>query len=235
MTPPVTATLNPGFVSTPSPISYNPFFQQSASNPTSAVSAHSPNFSPSNPFFSQIQAQAMPDVGNNPYFPQHATTMPIYPPQPQVPQVFAQPQYQQQAYPQPSSTNPYFSASVPLLQQPTRMDKSSILALYNFSQPPPTILEQPQQTQAEGGQQPNQSLPQSQPANSSFPPETHTDIASQSRNPFGAPKNRSSMAAPATNPAFARAHMSQESIDIGRAQNGRHSPDIFASLSARHA
>jgi hypothetical protein len=224
--------MNPGFVTTPSPISYNPFFQHSASNPTSAVS---PNFSPSNPFFSQLQAQAMPDAGNNPYFPQHANTMPVYPSQPQVPQVFAQPQYQQQVYQQPSSMNPYFSASVPLLQQPSRMDKTSILALYNFSQPPPTILEQPQQTQGESGQQPNQSMPQSQPPASSFPPQVQTDITSQSRNPFGVPKNRSNMAAPSTNPAFARTHMSQESIDIGGAQNGRHSPDIFASLSARHA
>lgn len=33
---------------------------------------------------------------------------------------------------------------------------------------------------------------------------------------------------------FAKSHVSQESVDIGGLQNGRHSPDAFASLSARY-
>jgi len=38
---------------------------------------------------------------------------------------------------------------------------------------------------------------------------------------------------PATN-AFSRTHMSQPSVDINGLQSGRHSPDAFASLSARY-
>ncbi|KAL4960410.1 putative GTPase activating protein for Arf [Aspergillus stella-maris] len=37
----------------------------------------------------------------------------------------------------------------------------------------------------------------------------------------------------ATNPGFMRSHMSQQSVDINGFQTGRHSPDAFASLSAR--
>lgn len=36
------------------------------------------------------------------------------------------------------------------------------------------------------------------------------------------------------NPALPRAHMSQPSVDINGLQNGRHSPDAFASLSSRY-
>ncbi|KAJ9256303.1 hypothetical protein DTO212C5_9046 [Paecilomyces variotii] len=38
-----------------------------------------------------------------------------------------------------------------------------------------------------------------------------------------------------SNSPFARTHISQESVDINGLQNGRHSPDAFANLSARFA
>ncbi|KAJ6043957.1 uncharacterized protein N7446_002153 [Penicillium canescens] len=40
--------------------------------------------------------------------------------------------------------------------------------------------------------------------------------------------------APPAASAFNRTHMSQPSVDVSGLQNGRHSPDAFASLSARH-
>ncbi|KGO40267.1 Arf GTPase activating protein [Penicillium expansum] len=39
---------------------------------------------------------------------------------------------------------------------------------------------------------------------------------------------------PPTNSAFPRSHMSQPSVDVSGLQKGRHSPDAFASLSARY-
>ncbi|KAJ5615901.1 hypothetical protein N7537_001015 [Penicillium hordei] len=39
---------------------------------------------------------------------------------------------------------------------------------------------------------------------------------------------------PPTNSAFPRTHMSQPSVDVSGLQKGRHSPDAFASLSARY-
>jgi hypothetical protein len=38
---------------------------------------------------------------------------------------------------------------------------------------------------------------------------------------------------PTGNVGFMRAHMSQQSVDINGFQNGRHSPDAFAGLSAQ--
>ncbi|KAJ5960143.1 uncharacterized protein N7479_007293 [Penicillium vulpinum] len=46
------------------------------------------------------------------------------------------------------------------------------------------------------------------------------------QSPFSAP--------PPTTSAFQRTHMSQPSVDVSGLQNGRHSPDAFASLSARY-
>ncbi|KAJ5095935.1 hypothetical protein NUU61_005291 [Penicillium alfredii] len=47
-----------------------------------------------------------------------------------------------------------------------------------------------------------------------------------SSSPFSGP--------PPSNPGMPRPHMSQPSVDVSGMQNGRHSPDAFASLSARY-
>ncbi|KAJ5090856.1 hypothetical protein N7532_009540 [Penicillium argentinense] len=47
-----------------------------------------------------------------------------------------------------------------------------------------------------------------------------------SSSPFSGP--------PPSNLSFPRTHMSQPSVDVNNLQNGRHSPDAFASLSARY-
>ncbi|EEP77406.1 predicted protein [Uncinocarpus reesii 1704] len=278
MTPPVTMTSQNVFAGSPAPLngSYNPFFQSPSTFDSATSAPQQPSLSPTNPYFAHAASQdsrqsqllnslqpaatsSAPEI----FHLQHANTMPMLPtlsfttPQqhhqqqhPQFPQSapitpvhstsFFQPQYTQQ----PSQ---YFQPP-----QPTRMDKSSILALYNFSKPPPTILEQPQpQTQPEPPSSQVQAV--QQPVNPlPFPPDNPTATTSQipdaspagSRNPFFTSMNTniiptnpssatSARAQPRSTP-FARAHMSQESVDIGRAQSGRHSPDVFASLSARY-
>ncbi|KAI1961314.1 Protein gts1 [Ophidiomyces ophidiicola] len=271
MTPPVTMTSQCAFTTTPGAINggHNPFFQ-SPPPVNSAAGTFAPppqNLSPSNPFFSQsMQSNFQPQIPNSHFaqtspahdgFPlQHANTMPIISNSP-----FYMPQQQQQQLghqmPQSAPITPIHSSPVPYFQgqysqqapqpqpfqppQPSRMDKSSILALYTFSKPPPTILEQPQQQpqlQPDPTTAPSQPpFNQPAPAPSSAPPVSH--------NPFFTAPNANAALPPATNPGmmasakngnvpFVRSHMSQESMDIRRAQNGRHSPDVFASLSARY-
>ncbi|ODH51345.1 hypothetical protein GX48_02585 [Paracoccidioides brasiliensis] len=177
----------------------------------------------------------------------------------------------------------------PIPQQTGKIDKTSILALYNFSQPPPTIPEQPLQqstpdlttsdpTQPQFQTQPPTGIPVQQQQNPSslLNPSQSTD-----RNPYhivppnpitngmattsvpSMPLSQAVMGAKSQmgnapaggggagggggggggvgiarsgtgNPFPARSHMSQASVDIGGMHNGRHSPDVFASLTSRY-
>ena len=147
-----------------------------------------------------------------------------------------QPPSQHQQYSYPNQHQPQ-----PLQPQPTgRFDKSSILALYNYPQlaPPPLV----------DGNVPSENGPPS--TNSAAPgvigavPKAPgqrsvtmpTQLVSGSRNPFHtATSNKAAVgsnAVPAVPSGLSR-HVSQESVDVGGFQNGRHSPDAFASLSAR--
>ncbi|EFR00024.1 hypothetical protein MGYG_03030 [Nannizzia gypsea CBS 118893] len=216
-----------------------------------------------------------PSTSSNPFdkLPtSHHNTMPALSPS----YMFPQPQQQQQQQPayslqqQPAMpVYQQFQQQQPQQpQQPNRIDKSSILALYNFSQPPPTIPEQPQQqqqAQQQAQQQPQlphlqtnnpistnpyQNATNASPMVQSAPATTTGTYANH--NPFFTPTNAASSqpattfiptaptqsqgpVAPASNNmGFTRTHISQESIDIRQAHSGRHSPDIFASLSARY-
>ncbi|KAL4815454.1 hypothetical protein BDW67DRAFT_164057 [Aspergillus spinulosporus] len=136
----------------------------------------------------------------------------------------------------------------PFAPQPKgRVDKNSILALYNLSARPPAIPEQQAaQPQAAAG-----AIPTSQGPNP-LAQQTNAPQAPGTQNPFlgfsAAPGSQNSIQAttqpsayginansanPAANTGFIRTHMSQQSVDISGFQNGRHSPDAFASLSAR--
>ncbi|OAT11928.1 GTPase activating protein for Arf [Blastomyces gilchristii SLH14081] len=218
-----------------------------------------PILSSSSPFSQQQQPQQQPQLQ-----------------QPQQQQYI--PQEQQAPYnpftmPNAPSSNPSYQPQFNLQppqqtlmpKQTGKIDKSSILALYNFSQPPPTIPEQSSQqltpdfTQAQQPQQQQQQPQQNSAATFDLP-------ASNSRNPYhtappnamttpGAPlistvmDSKSQMGsasggvgvvgvgrsgAGGGNPFPPRAHMSQASVDIGGMQDGRHSPDVFASLSSRY-
>lgn len=143
--------------------------------------------------------------------------------------------------------------------QPTgRVDNSGILALYNY----PQLAPQPQNMNFFKETPPLQppSAPPTSPRLHSLPengasesnPSRHSPqlllqqrgatmpiVAAGSRNPFHTSPSLSSSATAAplgTNGSGATGtsrHMSQESTDLGGFHSGRHSPDAFASLSAR--
>jgi hypothetical protein len=256
--PPITGNSNPFFQTPPAqPTSANPFFAQ-------------PQFPSSNPFFSQLpslNAQVQPQLQTQSPILQQNPQLPAQPqfqapqqqmsqhvPQSQIPQPqhqysaqqpFTQPsvthsqpqqffQQPQQPQQQPQPTQPF------LPQQTGRIDKNSILALYNFPQlapsplPATTPLDQNQATTSATPATPQRSVPMpltfpaTNTATSSAPTVTS---ATGSRNPFlraGAGKIEPIM----EQPEIAR-HMSRESVDVQNLQPGRHSPDAFASLSAR--
>ena len=171
---------------------------------------------------SPFQQQPAQNVNNNPYNPFQSSSM-------------TNGSFQQQ---QLTPLAPHQTGRI--------VDKGSILSLYNLSpKQPPIIAEQPQQQQ--------QQMPAIQnpppPSASVFGPTRSATYPSlspgePSRNPFtstqaATPQTAAAagMARPPVNggSSSSRAHMSQPSVDINRLQGGRHSPDAFASLSARYA
>ncbi|KAL8730020.1 MAG: hypothetical protein Q9166_004344 [cf. Caloplaca sp. 2 TL-2023] len=154
----------------------------------------------------------------------------VVPQQPSITQ--AQSPYQQ--LPPPHAYQPQ-----PLQAQPTgRFDKSSILALYNYPQLAPPPL--PNGSATSENQAPSlSSTPQLLNSNPRTPGQRSVtmpvQLASGSRNPFYTANHNnaavSANAVPAIPSSLSR-HVSQESVDVGGFQNGRHSPDAFSSLSA---
>lgn len=287
----------------------NPFFNNGPQNtsqpqqsmPTLSVSQPSqhantmPAFSSNSPFgtspfgFSPFQSQQQ-----QPQQPQQ--------PQPQMPsarQASFNP-FQQGMGPTPQSAGGYTNQFQPqqqfqaqqFQQQPQhlapqatgRMDKNSILSLYNL--PPSSVPPIPEQHQFQPGTGTSlvppltnsvNSTPQAQPGSAMPTPQQPANGVSStaSRNPFGAATVGSGLAAqagvtshqqspglgigmgangtptsapglgmnytsttrggpPPASTNFSKTHMSQPSVDINNLQNGRHSPDAFASLSSRH-
>ncbi|KAL3456214.1 hypothetical protein BJX64DRAFT_271122 [Aspergillus heterothallicus] len=255
----------------------NPFFSQI---PPQAPQILLQNQNPAVAFPPPRHANTMPPMSTSPF----GQPAPFQQPQPQ--QQLQQPQLGlQTAQPGQNAFNPFQSMTAPntpltggyssqspfgypstaqtLAPQPTgRVDKNSILALYNFSSPPPAIPEQQQSQQVAA---PAQGLPLGQLQNpqAAFAPPDFTNAqpqpqldlnaqAAASRNPFGFPGPSGAqqlqtqipaqtatygMAMNSANAgasaAFMRSHMSQQSVDINGFQSGRHSPDAFASLSSR--
>lgn len=149
---------------------------------------------------------------------------------------------QQYTSPPPqASERPPFQFIQP--QRTGRIDKSSILALYNYPQMAPSPPPGP------SDDTPN-NLAIFAPPSSKLPP-NHAEgvstkaaqrsvtmpmhLSSGSRNPFHHSSTPSGppIGSPLAQGASMSRHISQDSVDIGGAQNGRHSPDAFASLSAR--
>ena len=185
-------------------------------------------------------------------------------------EIYAPSQRQQQPYnqaPQPIlSSNPYmtqqqspssfaqYTSPPPQASEPQhlrflqpqrtgRIDKSSILALYNYPQMAPS----PPPGPIDGALNASTSLI---PPSSNLSP-THAEgvatmaaqrsvtmpvhLSAGSRNPFHQSSTSPGplVGSPLAQGASMSRHISQDSVDIGGAQNGRHSPDAFASLSAR--
>ncbi|MCJ1247449.1 hypothetical protein MMC30_004663 [Trapelia coarctata] len=123
-------------------------------------------------------------------------------------------------------------------QQTGRFDKSSILALYKYPQLAPPPLPQ----DANGSNAANSMSPSPQPQAAKLPQGVSglgqrsatmpATSFSGSKNPFASSLTPTSPVGPSQmNGGVHQAN--QESIDAGALQNGRHSPDAFASLSAR--
>ena len=254
MTPPV-PQMPPQFIqsnpyvqqnSTPSQ-NYNPFYQTTQQilppltnpySPTSNISDTQQSYNP----FQQYQPPSIPQQHVNGY----STESPAaYPPQGQQDSFFQQnphqqqsqqPQFQQQHFsnpyaPQHSMTSPSqqsqhfdpYQAQPLQPQQTGRIDKSSILALYNHPQLAPPPLPNDPNTAAS----PESSLTNLPPGSKQIQRSVTmpVQLSSGSKNPFQSATSNAN-AANGMEPMGAR-HVSQESV------NGRHSPDAFASLSAR--
>lgn len=148
------------------------------------------------------QLQFQQQQSSNPYAPQHSMTDPS--------------QYSTQ----PQQFNPY--QPQPLQPQQTgRIDKSSILALYNYPQLAPPPL--PNDPNAAPSPEPSMANPP--PGQGQRSVTMPVQLSSGSKNPFQSAAGNANVVN-GMEPGGAR-HVSQESV------NGRHSPDAFASLSAR--
>ena len=181
--------------STESPGAYSPQVQQDS-------------FLQQNLHQQNLQAQLQQQRLANPYAPQRSTINP--------PQYSTQPQSQQSQQFNPYQTQPLQP------QQTGRIDKSSILALYNYPQLAPPPLPK------------DHAAPSPEPSVANAPPGIKqgqrsvtmpVQLSSGSKNPFQSATGNGN-AANGMEPGGAR-HVTQESV------NGRHSPDAFASLSAR--
>jgi hypothetical protein len=234
---------------------YNPFLQQQVSQIQANNQANNQagNISPTNPYAMQQRAQAFPQQT---YYDGSQQLQAYFDPnqqyqQPQIVQLQNNPygvqmQQNQQFSQSPQQYTQFQSQPQQLLpQQAGRADKSSILALYNYPQLAP-VAPQPQSPMEanqhqdptsqgfSGGAMPNQQ----QQRSASSPLATY---ATGSRNPFlsggnGAQASNGGNGMNGIGQGQTR-HVSQESIsvDVGgwHGQNGRHSPDAFANLSAR--
>ncbi|KAI1359622.1 ArfGap-domain-containing protein [Xylaria arbuscula] len=198
------------------PLANNPFTK----SPTRAAA----------PMLNQIPEQSQQNVYNSPQTPYSANPFITAMNQPaQVPQ---------QSYQQQPQQQPWYQQDQHHMQDmqpnffPQRANKDSIMALYNYVQPVPAPTQSPP---IQGTSNPFESslMTSTQP-----PPQvtSQQSPSSGTKNPF-----LSNVAAPAP-PAFAPANpaassaRSRESMMLGMEMawnNGRHSPDAFASLSAR--
>ncbi|KAI0540456.1 hypothetical protein GGR58DRAFT_130481 [Xylaria digitata] len=190
------------------PLANNPFMR----SPTRIAS----------PMLNQIPEQSQQNVYNSPQTPFSANPFMTMSQPAQVSQP-SQQQWYQQNQQQAQTIQPNYP--------PQRADKESIMALYGYVQPAP-ILTQP----------PGQGISNPFEAISAASAQPQTQVSSQqsssagTKNPF-----LNSVASPApsafapTNQAASSAR-SRESMMLGMDMawnNGRHSPDAFASLSAR--
>ncbi|KAI5467138.1 hypothetical protein BGZ63DRAFT_18300 [Mariannaea sp. PMI_226] len=196
-----------------------------------------------NPFFASSSVSNTPQMSHNPFGQPQTLNQPqsqsqpvqaIYGQQSVGQQIFGQQQQQPQQQPQPQPQQQQF-------YQPQRPDNASIMALYNLPSLAPQKIAAPELVQ-----QPTlpQMIPEHQvlqspvgPTASSIPqPQNVLPQHSSTKNPFmnNVTSSTTTTLPQTSDPWAAR---SRESMNLGMDlawTNGRHSPDAFASLSARH-
>ena len=189
-----------------------------------------------NPSLSSSAAQASLN-GNTPFSQEYVL-------QQQQPQLQPQPQrypFQQQ---QSFQIDPYQQAFAPQMlqaQQTGRADKSSIMALYNYPQLAPAIPSATLNNTSPPINAESSAAPSSGPTMGNQSGQTQRSastpagLSAGTRNPFltNGGSGLTGQLVAGTQPSRPNRHTSQESVDIGGWQSGRHSPDAFASLSAR--
>ncbi|SPN97750.1 related to GTS1 - transcription factor of the Gcs1p/Glo3p/Sps18p family [Cephalotrichum gorgonifer] len=185
-----------------------------------------------------LNTQTQP-YGNNPY-----TRSPTRIQSPSLGQIPEQSQYLTAS---PAAVaplnNPFYTPPPPQqgFQPSQQSNKASILALYNY--PLATHQPQPAQEQQQQQQQPTTATTVPNPAvvNMQQPRSVSTPLPGGS-NPFYAANGATAPAeAPHSTNPFGKGigHSSRDSVALGLdmaswSKSGRHSPDAFASLSARH-
>ena len=196
-------------------LGHNPFFNnQTQQQPLAVNTTASPQLHASNPFTRSPTRIQSPSLGQIPEQSQYVTASPASHP-----------------------SNPWYTPPQP--QQPSqRPNNASILALYNYPHLAPQPQQQPQPVQE---QQPQPAVMTTNPPTvSEQQPRTASTPLPGTKNPFFA-TNGATSPPPHTNDAFGNTigHSSRDSIALGLdmanwSNGGRHSPDAFASLSARH-
>ena len=200
-----------------SPMSYNPYITQTSTQLYSSHPAQSGQPSSQQPWVAvqpplEVLRQQSSFYGN-PESIQHS---------------FTQPNYQENVYQQPQPIAP---------QRTGRIDNSSIMALYNLPHLAPPPLPQNNSTPEQSESPPVPQEPSSKSFISSHGQRSVTMpavLTSGSKNPFLTSNPSSSFNATASPQAYSnQRHVSQDSTEAGSLNSGRHSPDAFASLSAR--
>ncbi|KAF2740413.1 ArfGap-domain-containing protein [Polyplosphaeria fusca] len=203
------------------PQQYASFFQpQQPQYQYQYQSSTSPSGS-SNPFLKSTRSQMFSPTNatHNPFDQPH-----VQPPAQQAYQVANPYMMQSQAPVTQASSNPWQTQQAGMQPQPTGLDKSSILALYNYPQLAPQRSE------------PAQAAPT--PAPASAPASAAAVPGPGSMNPFASSQNASTAlpqnlsTAPGQNQNVR--HVSNESVDFAGLMGGRHSPDAFSGLSASY-
>ena len=233
----------PGFVQQ-QPMGYNPFH----SLPTSPVQQQPPI----QQHLLVSNGQPQSGFANNPYA--RSPTSIASPTLGQIPEQ-SQPSFQnsQSLQSSPVGTNPFYSAPMPSVPQASnnpfsqppqqytqapRVDKASIMALYGqpqLSPQSPVAGFQPTQTPTIHENQALQISPSQTTAPQSFQQPQGASQLTGSKNPFM--NSGGGVASAPANQFAPNRNASRDSMNLGMDlawTNGRHSPDAFASLSARH-
>ncbi|RYP00360.1 hypothetical protein DL764_006532 [Monosporascus ibericus] len=223
--------------------SYNPFLQAPAAQPLSVNTSQAQNHNPfgSNPFMrspssiaspslNQIPEQSQQNVyntpqtpyGNNPFL---SASQPVQ-----------QPQHTQQAFYQTQQPAQHIPQQA---YQPQRQDKAAILALYSIPSAVPAPASAQVQAQSTPSAETNQAATaQSHPQQPTSPQRSFSVPLAGNKNPFlrnGLGSSGPNAFTNANTPGIPGAR-SRDSMSLGMEMawnNGRHSPDAFASLSAR--
>ena len=223
---------------------YNPFVNTSQPDSLSIPNStfHLPTQSPMsfNPYLNQTNTTVYPSNGPDYHSQQNIWGQVQSPPGNQQPDFYQQglPENSQQVFPRPTNQTFFQQPPQPIVPQRTgRIDKSSILALYNYPHLAPAPLPQDPNTPSMHEQATTIQMPKAVPPPGVGATQGQRSVtlpatlSTGSKNPFlipGAPTHASTS-------SYADAgsqHVSRESTDAGSLNSGRHSPDAFASLSS---